>query len=188
MPMFRPPSFRLIALSLVAIAAVPLAAQETAPVATGEVAPQIALPDLVAADGKYGNDLKFFVFHKDGATFDSARSDIAECSSHLVRGKQLKMPAFVAWEDNDRQAEAIEFNGAYGLVGLAFYSILDGPLDRSIRQQVMMRCMLPRGYDRYSVTEAMWKQIHEGDNASGLIDLQSAIASGPVPATPKVTS
>jgi hypothetical protein len=61
-------------------------------------------------------------------------------------------------------------------------------LDRSIRQQVMMRCMLPRGYDRYSVTEVMWKQIHAGDNIPALIDLQAAIASGPVPPTPKVTS
>lgn len=148
----------------------------------------IAVPDLVAPDGKYGNELKFFVFHREGTSFDAARADIAECSRHLSRGKQLKMPAFVAWEDSDRTAEAVEFNGSYGLVGLAFYSILEGPLDRSIRQQVVMRCMLPRGYDRYSVTEDMWKQIHQGENPEELIDLQAAIASGPVPATPKVTS
>ena len=166
----------------------PLHAQETVIEDAGEAEPQIEVPELVSADGKYGNELKFFVFHKKNTSFTAARSDIAECSSHLTRGKQLKMPAFVAWEDGDRTAEAVEFNGAYGLVGLAFYSILEGPLERIIRQQVMMRCMLPRGYDRYSVTEPMWKQIHEGENSSELIVLQAAIASGPVPMTPKVSS
>ncbi|MXP47273.1 hypothetical protein GRI43_07695 [Altererythrobacter luteolus] len=171
-----------------ALAAAPVYSQEPPPADPDERQPQIEVPDLVAADGKYGNELKFFVFHKVGTSFADARREIAECSSHLARGKQLKMPAFLAWEDSDRTAEQVEFNGSYGLVGLAFYSILEGPLDRSIRQQVMMRCMLPRGFDRYSVTEPMWKQIHEGDNPSELINLQAAIASGPVPSTPKVTS
>ncbi len=172
-------------LAAAAMVASPQAAQESPP---PPPAPAIALPSLVASDGKYGNELKFFVFHKQGAGFEAARADIAECTTHTVHGKQLKMPAFVAWEDNDRQAEAVEFNGSYGLVGLAIYSIIAGPLERSIRQQVMMRCMLPRGYDRYSVTEEKWKQIHEGDNPVALIDLQARIASGPVPPTPKVAS
>jgi hypothetical protein len=171
-------------LAAAALAAAPVAAQDAPPLP----APAIAVPDLVAADGKYGNELKFFVFHKQSANFEAARADIAECTLHTVHGKQLKMPAFVAWDDNDRQADAVEFNGAYGLVGLAIYSIIAGPLERSLRQEVMMACMLPRGYDRYSVTEAMWKQIHEGENPAALIDLQAAIASGPVPRTPKVTS
>lgn len=172
-------------LAAAAMIAGPLAAQDSPP---PPPAPPIAVPDLVAADGKYGNELKYFVFHKQGASFETARADIAECAVHTVHGRQLKMPAFVAWEDNDRQAEAVEFNGAYGLVGLAIYSIIQGPLERSIRQQVMMACMLPRGYDRYSVSEPMWKQIHEGDNPGALIDLQATIASGPIPRTPKVTS
>jgi hypothetical protein len=172
-------------LAAAALSASPLAAQDSPP----PPPPQpIAVPDLVAADGKYGNELKYFVFHKQGASFEAARADIAECTLHTVHGRQLKMPAFVAWDDNDRQAEAVEFNGAYGLVGLAIYSIIAGPLERSLRQEVMMACMLPRGYDRYSVSEETWKQIHEGDNVPALIDLQATIASGPVPRTPKVTS
>ena len=172
-------------LAAAALSAHPLAAQDSPP---PPPAPAITVPNLVPADGKYGNELKFFVFHKAGASFEAARADIAECTLHTVHGRQLKMPAFVAWDDNDRQAEAVEFNGAYGLVGLAIYSIIAGPLERSLRQEVMMACMLPRGYDRYSVSEETWKQFHEGDNVPALIDLQATIASGPVPRTPKVTS
>ncbi|WP_284124580.1 hypothetical protein [Parerythrobacter aestuarii] len=181
-------SFRIPVIAAVALCAAPLVAQESAPDEEAQATPAIELPDLVAPDGKYGNELKFFVFHKEGVSYDAARSDIAECTVHTVHGRQLKMPAFVAWDDDDRTSVPVEFNGSYGLVGLAIYSIIDGPIERSIRQQVMMRCMLPRGYDRYSVTEEMWKQIHVGDNPTELIDLQAAIAAGPVPATPKVTS
>jgi hypothetical protein len=70
----------------------------------------------------------------------------------------------------------------YGLVGVAIMAIISGPLDRSVRQSRMMRCMLPRGYARYRTSESMWKQLNGKDLAQSIL-VQAKIASGPVPPT-----
>ena len=60
-------------------------------------------------------------------------------------------------------------------------AIIDGPIDRSIRQSRMMRCMLPRGYARYRTSEALWKQINSTDLAAS-VEVQATIASALSPA------
>jgi len=61
-----------------------------------------------------------------------------------------------------------------------------GPLERSIRQSRLYRCMVPRGYARYRTSEDVWKLLNSGSAAPRAIMLQARIAAGPTPPTPRV--
>jgi hypothetical protein len=141
------------------------------------------IPDLNVPDNSLGDERKFFVFHKAGVSVDQARADLGFCSRYIARGRQRFLPDFVAWKQAD-PATPVPMALNYGLVGVAIMAIIAGPIDRSIRQARMMRCMLPRGYARYRTSEALWKQINSDDLAAS-VDMQATIASGPVPPTPR---
>ena len=144
---------------------------------------QSALPDLNVPEKELGDERKFFFFHKANVSLEEARADLGFCSRYIPRGQQRFLPTFVAWKGTD-PARPVPNNLNYGLVGVAIMAIIDGPIDRSVRQTRMMRCMLPRGYARYRTSEALWKQINSDDLAAS-VELQAKIASGPVPATPR---
>ena len=141
----------------------------------------IEVPDLNIAPQQLGDPKKFFVFHKSGVTFEAARQDLAFCSRYIARGVSRQYPSFVPWQ-SDPPADPIVQTVNYGLVGVAIMAIISGPLERSIRQSRMMRCMLPRGYARYRISESLWKQLN-GDDLARSILVQAKIASGPVPPT-----
>ena len=142
-----------------------------------------APPSLAVPDGELGDERKFFLFHKAGVSLEQARADLGFCSRYIPKGRQRSLPTFVAWKSED-PAAPIPVAVNYGLVGVAILSIIDGPLDRSIRQARMMRCMLPRGYARYRTSEGLWKQINAKDRAAS-VEIQAQIAAGPVPPTPR---
>jgi hypothetical protein len=102
------------------------------------------------------------------------------------RAVQRATPSFVPWQKRDAARPVRYDGGSYGLVGAAIGAMIAGPLERSIRQTRMFRCMVPRGYSRYRVTEDMWKRIYEAEPEQAIATL-AAIASGPVPPTPQVT-
>lgn len=141
------------------------------------------IPDLNVPADALGDERKFFVFHKQGVSLEQARADLGFCSRYIARGQQRFLPTFVAWQHSD-PAKPVPNNLNYGLVGVAIMAIIDGPIDRSVRQTRMMRCMLPRGYARYRTSEAIWKQINSNDLTAS-VELQARIASGPVPPTPR---
>lgn len=143
----------------------------------------VAVPDLGVAERDLGDERKFFFFHKSGVSFAEAYSDLSFCSQYISRGRQRSLPDFVPWKRSD-PATPMSNNLNYGLVGVAIMAIIDGPIDRSIRQTRMMRCMLPRGYARYRTSEALWKQVN-GKDLLASIAAQARIASGPVPPTPR---
>ena len=143
----------------------------------------ITVPDLHVSDSQLGDERKFFFFHKQGVSFADAYGDLSLCSRYIARGQQRSLPDFVPWRRSDL-ARPIPNNLNYGLMGVAIMAIIDGPIDRSIRQARMMRCMLPRGYARYRTSEGMWKQVNGKDLAASNA-VQARIASGPVPPTPR---
>jgi hypothetical protein len=152
----------------------------------GDVPPNpanISVPELNVASNELGDERKFFFFHKQGVTFADAYADLSFCSHYIPRGQQRFLPDFVPWQRDD-PARPIPNGLNYGLVGIAMMAIIDGPIDRSVRQTRMMRCMLPRGYSRYRTSEALWKQVNGKDVAASLPVL-ARIASGPVPPTPR---
>src|SRR5881396_737687 len=108
-------------------------------------APVVAqtVPDLNVPDNVLGDERKFFVFHKAGVTLEQARADLGFCSRYIARGQQRFLLDFVAWKQAD-PAKPVPMSLNYGLMGVAIMAIIAGPIDRSVRQTRMMRCMLPR--------------------------------------------
>ena len=165
--------------ALLAVGASPVQAQEAV------VPPEssVAVPDLHVSDSDLGDERKFFLFHKQGVSFAEAHADLSFCSRYIAHGRQRSLPDFVPWQHDD-PAKPFQNNLNYGLVGVAIMAIIEGPLERSIRQARMMRCMLPRGYARYRTSEALWKELN-GKDIQASIPVLARIASGPVPPTPR---
>ena len=145
-----------------------------------------ALPDLAVPADKFGDERKYIVFHKPGVTVEQATADLSFCWRFLPHGVSRASPSFVPWRQNDATRQVSYDGGNFGLVGFAIAAIIAGPLERSIRQSRLYRCMVPRGYARYRTSEDVWKLLNEGDDVPGAIRLQARIAAGPVPPTPKV--
>jgi len=150
-----------------------------------------AIPDL--KDGQpYGDERKYFVFYQPGVSLDRARADFRHCFRYALVTAERQPTNFYTPEAPTnayamgQAAKPPEYSGGnYGLVGLGIASIIDGPLERSRRQMNMMRCMLPRGYERHRVSESMWKSLN-GNDLAAAVEVQAQIASGPAPSTPKV--
>lgn len=156
------------------------AAQPAPPMLPGVAVPSLAVPADQLADAR-----KYFLFHQPGISLAQAEADLAFCWRFLPHGLQRKVPGFVAWRRADGPREIPYAIDQYGLTGQIIGAIIAGPLERSARQSRLFRCMVPRGYARYRTSEALWKQLNEGDPAT-MIRAQAAIASGPVPPTPRI--
>lgn len=169
-----------LALALLTQAAAPGAAQTAPP------QPAVAVPDLAAAEKDLGDPRKYWVLHKPGVSVAQATQDLSFCWRFVPHGVQRSVPTFVPWQKGDAARPVRYDGGQFGLVGAAIGAIISGPLERSIRQSRMFRCMVPRGYARYRVTEDMWKQLNQAEPAQAIAAL-AAIAAGPVPPTPQVT-
>ncbi|MBY8822502.1 hypothetical protein [Sphingomonas colocasiae] len=147
---------------------------------TGDTPPVLDIPAKDLGDAR-----KYVLFHKPGVTAAQAEADLAFCWRFLARGVQRRAPGFVPWHRADAPRQAPYAVNPYGLVGDAIGAIIAGPLDRSVRQSRLYRCMLPRGYVRYRTSETVWKQLNS-DDAARSIRLQALIAAGPNPPTPRV--
>ena len=145
------------------------------------------MPNIADDTRPLGDERKYFVFHQGGVSLDQARADFRYCFRYTRLGGGIVFPYFLPLEGSSGNAKPLEydFGGQYGLVGVAIGAIISGPIERSKRQISMMRCMLPRGYARYRISEGLWKELN-GENIEAAIEAQAQIASGPVPSTPKV--
>jgi hypothetical protein len=159
-----------------ALLAAPIAAR-------AEITPP-SVPSLAASEAEWGDERKYVYFHKPGVSFADALRDISECARHARRTAQRTAPAFVPWGRDDRGSPVTYEGLNYGLVGAAIGAIIAGPLERSARQTVMIRCLTPMGYSRYRAGKDQWQAIFEGDG--DWVPVAAAIASGPVPPTPRV--
>lgn len=147
--------------------------------------PGIGLADLVAPEQELGDERKYWVLHRPGVSIEQATADLTFCWRFVPHGVQRSTPTFVPWQKGDATRPVTYDGGQYGLVGVAIGAMIAGPLERSVRQSRMFRCMVPRGYGRYRVTEAMWKRIYEAEPAEAIATL-ARIAAGPVPPNGRV--
>ncbi|MFM5925146.1 MAG: hypothetical protein ACKOPG_13265, partial [Novosphingobium sp.] len=152
---------------------------------TQPAGPIVATADLAAPEKDLGDERKYWVLHKPGISFETAQRDLQFCWRYVPHGIQRSVPGFVPWRQNDANRPVTYDGGNYGLVGMVIASMIAGPLERSIRQSRMFRCMVPRGYHRYRITEDRWKQIYQAPSDQAIATL-AAIASGPVPPNPQV--
>ena len=142
------------------------------------------VPSLAASEADFGDARKYVYFHKPGVSFADALRDISECERHARRSAQRSAPAFVPW-GRDERGSPVTYDGLnYGLVGAAIGAIIDGPLERSARQTVMIRCLTPMGYRRYRAGKDQWQTFFE--SGGDWVPMAAAIASGSQPPTPEV--
>lgn len=160
-------------------------AQEVAHPSPPPLLPKAAIPNLAADPRPLGDERKFFVFHRADASLDQARADLGFCFRYAQTGPGILLPYFYGWKGEGAGAKAEYSGGNYGLVGAMIGAMIAGGLERSKRQINMMRCMLPRGYSRYRISEELWKELNGKDRLAS-IEVQARLASGPVPQTPKV--
>ncbi|MEP2734991.1 MAG: hypothetical protein ABJP34_01740 [Erythrobacter sp.] len=142
-----------------------------------------SLPDLTADAKELGDERKYVVFHKTGISFEAARRDLSACARHSARSQHRSAGDFVPWGEDDKGNVVNYDGGQYGMVGAVMASIIDGPLNRSVRQTIMIRCMTPRGYTRYRAGKDQWQELFE--KRDDWIPIAAVIASGPVPPTPE---
>lgn len=149
--------------------------------------PIVTVPDLAADQRELGDIRKYFIFHQPETSLDQARADFGYCLRYTVLGGGLLFPAFVPLDKRPGSANPVtyDFGGQYGLTGAIIGALIAGPLERGKKQIAMMRCMLPRGYARYRISEELWKEIN-GKDRSIAIEIQARLATGPVPPTPRV--
>lgn len=137
----------------------------------------IIVPDIAADTRSLGNENKFFVFHRPNTSFAAAEADVRFCMRYINQTMFPPMPDFVPWEDAPPVGDAPRYAGLIGQL------VVDG-VARSLRQSNVMRCMLPRGYVRYRISEGLWKEINYRELESSIM-IQAKIASGPTPPTPR---
>src|SRR5258705_10996955 len=76
----------------------------------------IETPNLAANADKAGNEKKFFVFHRAGASFAEALTDLRFCFRYVGLGLWNPPPSFVPWVEENGLKKRQETNN-YGLVG-----------------------------------------------------------------------
>jgi len=158
---------RFAALAAAAICLMPAAATAAPPAKPAEAAPPADDP------------AKFFLFHLDGISFETARADYGYCISQSWRILSLR--------------DKIPSGG--GLLG----ALINGrmaQIDRfRMRNAAMRKCMGLMGYARYRVPEAEWDAlVKKGDIVlanNNQVDLEvldrlARYASGPTPATERL--
>lgn len=169
------------------VAAMCAVALEASAVAQGSplATAAIAVPNLAADARPLGDERKFFIFHRTDTSLDEARADLNFCFRYVQTGPGIIFPYFYAWKGHGAGRPAIYDGGQYGMVGALIGAMIAGGLERSKRQMNMMHCMLPRGYQRYRISEPLWKELN-GKERVASIEVQARLASGPVPVTPRI--
>lgn len=137
----------------------------------------IVVPEIKADTRPLGNEKKFFVFHRDATTFAEAETDIRFCMRYINQTMFPPMPNYVPWNERAPAGATQQYAGVIGQI------VVDG-VARSLRQSNIMRCMLPRGYARYRISEQLWRELNYRDLESSIM-VQAKIASGPMPRTPR---
>jgi hypothetical protein len=168
----------LAALIVAASLPLPARAQDSPPLPDPAT---IVVPDLsgsvkpeVVKEGA-----KYFLFHKEGVSFETAHADLSECFLFLQPGswESVNMGRFVPWESRAGR-RTLPSRNPYGLVGAVLLDIAEGPLAHRDYQAKMRTCMEPRGYRRHGVAAAIWKRV-TGLPPEQSIGVQAKIASGP---------
>lgn len=128
------------------------------------------------------NGWKWFYFHRTGTTYVQAFADLEDCYRFLPVpfANGVAMPGFAPWRARADNRTIRPVTSNYGLVGDIIGSMVAGPIERRARQSRMRRCMEPKGYQRYPMTEETWKAAVRGYSPSTLA-IQAKLASGPIP-------
>jgi len=127
-------------------------------------------------------------FFKSDVSYETAFADLDECRMYSLEAHFGKPPRFVPLGAAAVKGESLLSNEAaqervllmWGLVGgLIANAFIQSAEDDAV-DTANRRCMMYKGYSRYGITRATWKQITAGTDAEKLARL-ALIASGPRP-------
>lgn len=136
----------------------------------------VGTPELDAS-----GDAKYFYFHKQGAAFETAVDDLAECFSYANPPiPPVRLPAFVVLQENAKQGGPKPIP-MWGMTGALIGAILAPSLNRRNEMGNMRVCMGFKGYKRYPTTKEAYLVLNEGDDRALSIVMLAKIASGPTP-------
>lgn len=148
----------------------------------------LTVPDMTPTRdaGVIADGWRHFYFHKPGVSYEEAYRDFSDCYRFLpVPGASGEIPGFIPWRERPGTVSVQRVNN-YGLVGAIIGGLVAGPIDRRDRQIRMRRCLEPRGYVRYPLSEEVWRQLTD-DYSPRSIAVQALVASRPAPNLPQVT-
>lgn len=133
---------------------------------------------------------KYFYFHRADNDFPTALADITDCDA-LANG--------LVYSVGNKSAPypyAGTMAGAVGsAIGDAMSDAIYGSTERrKMRRINMRRCMNFKGYDRYGLEKSLWQAFNFEEGLSAepserrivKLNQQARVASGPLPATPKL--
>jgi hypothetical protein len=175
-------------LLLVAVACGTLATTNTSAqtVATPPSPETILVPDVYSKpDEKVMKESnKFFFFYRTNTSFEQAFTDLHFCTQFTRATDPLLLPAFVPWGEKGQRPVREPGPNPYGLVGELIVELLKSDVAGEYINK-MRRCMEPRGYIRYPMTETSWKEVHPKNGEQQSLFMQAKLASGKEPELPE---
>jgi len=123
-----------------------------------------------------------YYFHKEGASYQAVIADLMLCTeySHTVtlvaRPKDFIPLGSIVMAPDRRGTIAMNAFATLGLVG----AMLGAYVESEMAEGNMRLCMSYRGYKRYAVSRAAYREITRGSDTETM-QRQAIVASGPAP-------
>lgn len=129
---------------------------------------------------------KHFYFYRPNTSYHEAFADFSECYRFLpVPNAKGLLPLFAPWDASPGMTIVKPPPASqYGLVGDVIGAMVAGPLERRARQSRMRRCMEPRGYQRFPVSEDIWEKIIDNYSSHSIAVQAKIVAMFPPDAEP----
>jgi len=121
-------------------------------------------------------------FYKSGVSYNAEFADLDECRMYALTTKSVALPSrFVPLGSDVIREKATPVLMSYGVIGAIVGDIFIEQDRRDTDRATTKRCMAYKGYSRYGMPEAAWKEIDAGSDAEK-VGREALIASGPKPA------
>ena len=184
--------FRLITALAVVCASMPVTAQQQVvpyelPDPATLTMPQLDFTPTPADEADFD---KYFYFHRDGTSFAEAYTDIRECDA-LASGSSIYLDGGAAMAGAMANYGVLAAGIGSAVGGLIADAIFGSAARRQQRRINLRNCMGFKGYQRYGLSGALWKDFNfeeghgrkkEGERDDAL-EIQALVASGPKPKT-----
>lgn len=124
---------------------------------------------------------KHFYFHRPKTTYDEAMADLSECYQLAELPDSWGMvPTFVDWNHRPNPVKSAPNPMISGILPALIGPAIIRTQNRRAMQSRLRRCMEPRGYQRYPLSEVDWHWLI-ADFSPATLPRQARLMSGPAP-------
>lgn len=128
-----------------------------------------------------GDGWRHFYFHRAGTSYEEALADLTDCYRFTELSKSwIGTPTYAPWTERPRPVTEAPPPMYTGILPSLIGAALIKTQNRRATQSRLRRCMEPRGYQRYPLSEDDWKWLI-ADFSPTTLPLQAKYASGPAP-------